>query len=175
MSVNKCKINFNKKERIIFDTPKNYTESYIRKILQELKCNNIFIKRGVERNQDEIIFYNENYIRYTICQENNLFALFVYKIAKDRYVRMGEFESLTKANIKKNMQEGNYHKNLDNTCPEVLLKDYKEMKKIIEKSDKAFRNSAINEVLSDEEVNAFLNAISNNKEFNYIPKKKKRK
>ena len=165
MSVNKRKVSFNKKDRVIFNSPKKYTESYIKRILRELGCHNIIIKRRNDHNQDEVIFYNENFVSYGLFQngqdESDWFGLSVvpfYPFVSSQNI--GECHSLTKNNIKKMMRKNNIYKNEKYIDVPLLLKEYKNIKKIIEVSDKVFRGCTVNEVLSQEEIDALLGAIS---------------
>lgn len=164
MSVNKRKVSFNKKDRVIFNSPKKYTESYIKRILRELGCHNIIIKRRNDHNQDEVIFYNENFICYSLYYnrwgKSNCFELSVipfYPFVSSHI--LDDCSSLTKSNIKKMMRKNNIYKNEKYIDVPLLLKEYKNIKKIIEVSDKVFRGCTVNEVLSQEEIDALLGAI----------------
>lgn len=165
MSVNKRKVSFNKKDRVIFASPKNYTESYIRQILRELGCHHITIKRKKDHRQDEVIFYNENFIRYSLYHnrwgKSNCFELSVIPFYPSvSSCILDDCSSLTKSNIKKMMRKNDIYKNEKYIDVPLLLQEFKNMNKIIETSDKVFRGCTVNEVLSQEEIDALLGAIS---------------
>lgn len=173
--VNKRHFNFNKKDRAIFTSPKNYTESQVRQLLIDCGMTVIVIKRNKYRHQDEILFRDNNFIQYTITQyapelKSDKFILFIHSMSKEFPSSvLGEFKGLTKTNIKKLVKKIKADKYINYIDVRGLLKEYHSIIKGIEKSDKVFNGiTLVNEVLPQSEIDNLLASISNPN----VPKRK---
>lgn len=168
MAVNKRQYDFNKKkDKIIFNTPIDYTEGHIKEILSKCGMTVTFIKNNKGHYCDEILFRDENFIYYTLVQDapelcKNMFHISLWsKNINIPNKTLGQIKGITELNIKKLTKKIKPEKYIDYISVKDLLKEYKKLVNTIEESHKIFEGvSVVNEVLPQNEIDRLLSNIS---------------
>lgn len=168
MAVNKRQYNFNKKkDKIIFNTPVDYTEEHIKEILSKCGMTITFIKNNKGHYCDSVLFRDENFIYYKLGQDapelnKNIFHITLWSKNIDIENKiLGQIKGITESNIKKLTKKIKPEKYIDYVAVKDLLKEYKKLINTIEKSHEIFEGvSVVNEVLPQSEIDRLLANIS---------------